>query len=65
MKALSKLVALAFAITISSAPSFGQVNLTNHSGLYMTTNDFITKKLSYAYHKTYKIKHLFEQSLKK
>jgi len=67
MKTSIKLLTLAFAITVYSTQSFGQVNLTNHSGLYMTTNDFISKKLSYEIdcsNETHKIKtdKLFNQS---
>jgi hypothetical protein len=67
MKTLAKLLAMVFAIIISNTQSFGQVNLTNHSGLYMTTNDFVSKKLSYEIDcskETHKIKadQLFGQS---
>lgn len=66
MKTSIKLIAMVFAIVFSTK-SNAQVNLTDHSGLYMTTNDFTGKKLSYEIDcskETHKIKvdKLFGQS---
>lgn len=47
MKNSIKLIVITFALTIASTLSFAQKNLTGHSGLYMTANDFTIKKLSY------------------